>query len=81
MIVRSSDQTLIALECGRLTPLLERKHRMDVATGLHSLALVEALNYSEAAPPVIAIIEVDEAEATPIVQRHGAAACLRNPFG
>ena len=81
MIVTSSDQTLIALERGRLTPLFERKHRMDVATGLHSLALLEALNYSEAAPPVIAIIEVDEAEATPIVQRNGAAACLRNPFG
>ena len=26
MIVRSSDQTLIALECGGLMPLFERKH-------------------------------------------------------
>jgi hypothetical protein len=40
---------------------------VDIATSLHSLAILEALNYSEAAPPVIASIEVDEAEATPIV--------------
>ena len=54
---------------------------VDIGTSLHSLAILEALNYSETAPPVIALIEVDEAEATPIVQRHGAAACLRKPFG
>ena len=54
---------------------------MDIAASLHSLAILEALNYSDAAPPVIALIEVDEAEATPIVQRHVAAACLRKSFG
>jgi AmiR/NasT family two-component response regulator len=72
---------MISLECGGLTPLFGRKHRLDIAASLHTLALLEALNYSEAAPPVIALIEVDEAEATPIVQRQGAAACLRKPFG
>jgi len=55
-------KTLMALVCGGLTPLFERKHRMDIATGFHSLALREALNYWEAAPPVIALIEGGEAE-------------------
>ena len=54
---------------------------VDIGASLHSLAILEALNYSDTAPPVIALIEVDEAEATPIVQRHGAAACLKKPFG
>ena len=53
---------------------------VDTAAGLHSLAILEALNYP-AAPPVIALVEFDEAEATPILQRHGGAACLRKPFG
>ena len=54
---------------------------VDIAATLHSLAIVEALKDSEAAPPVIALVEADEVETTPIVQRHGAAACLRKPFG
>ena len=54
---------------------------VDVDPSLHSVAILEALNYSEAAPPVIALTEVDEAEAAPILRRHGAAACLKKPFG
>src|SRR5512133_1119946 len=54
---------------------------VDVDPSLHSVAIVEALKYSEAAPPVIALTEVDEAEAAPILRRHGAAACLKKPFG
>jgi len=54
---------------------------VEVDASLHSIAILEALNYSKAAPPAIALIEVDEAEATHIVQRHGAAACLKKPFG
>jgi DNA-binding NarL/FixJ family response regulator len=53
---------------------------VDICASVHSLAILEALSYSRAAPPVIALVEVDEAEATPIVRRHGAAACLRKPF-
>jgi DNA-binding response OmpR family regulator len=48
---------------------------------LHSLTILEALNDSEAAPPIIVLVDVDEAEATSLVLRHGAAACLRKPFG
>ena len=54
---------------------------VDVDPILQSLAILEALNDSEAAPPIIALVDMDEAEATPLVQRHGAAACLRKPFG
>ena len=54
---------------------------VDVDPSLHSVAILEALNYSEVAPPVIALTEVDEAEAAPILRRHGAAACLKKPFG
>ena len=54
---------------------------VDLDPILHSLAIVEALNDSGAAPPIIALVDVDEAEATPLVQRHGVVACLRKPFG
>ena len=54
---------------------------LEICASLHSLAILEALSYSQAAPPIIALVEVDEAEATAIVRRHGAAACLRKPFG
>jgi hypothetical protein len=46
---------------------------VDICSSVHSLAILEALSYSQAAPPVIALGEDDEAEATPIVRRHGAA--------
>ena len=54
---------------------------VDVDPILHGLGIVETLSDSEPAPPIIALVDVDEAEATPLVQRHGAAACLRKPFG
>jgi DNA-binding response OmpR family regulator len=54
---------------------------VDVGPSLHSVAILEALNDSDAGPPVIALTEVDEAEAAPILRRHGAAVCLKKPFG
>lgn len=54
---------------------------VDVDPSLHRVAILEALNYSEVAPPVIALTKVDEAEAAPILRRHGATACLKKPFG
>ena len=53
---------------------------VDVDPSLHSVAILEALNNSDAGPPVIALTEVDEEEAAPILRRHGAAACLKKPF-
>jgi DNA-binding response OmpR family regulator len=54
---------------------------VDVDPILHSLAILETLNYSDAAPPSIALVEVDGTEATPLVPWHGATACLKKPFG
>jgi two-component system C4-dicarboxylate transport response regulator DctD len=53
---------------------------VDADPSLHSVAILEALNDLDAGLPVIALTEVDEAEAAPILQRHGAAACLKKPF-
>ena len=53
---------------------------VDLDPSLHSLAILEALDYSQDAPPVIALTTLDEAEAGAIARRHGAAACLRKPF-
>ena len=53
---------------------------VDVDPSLHRVAILEALNYSEVAPH-IALTEVDQAEAAPILRRHGGTACLKKPFG
>jgi DNA-binding response OmpR family regulator len=53
---------------------------VEMDASLHSIAIVEALNCLAAAPPVIALIKADEAEATPIVRRYGATAYLTKPF-
>ena len=53
---------------------------VDLDPSLHSLAILEALDYSQAAPPVIALTKLDEAEVGPIARRHGATTCLRKPF-
>lgn len=50
---------------------------VDLDPSLHSLAILEALDYSEAAPPVIVLTKPDEAGVGPIAQRHGATVCLR----
>jgi hypothetical protein len=39
MIVRSSDQTLMDLECGGLTPLFERKHRVGMFNFTDSIVI------------------------------------------
>jgi hypothetical protein len=39
MIVRSSDQTLIALECGSVTPLFESKHRVGMFNFTDSIVI------------------------------------------
>jgi DNA-binding NtrC family response regulator len=51
---------------------------VDLDPGVHSLDILEALDYSGSAPPVIALTGLEEM--TPIACRHGAAACLGKPF-
>jgi len=53
---------------------------IDIDPGVHSLALLEALDYSQVAPPVIAVTSLGESEAAPVARRHGAVACLGKPF-
>jgi DNA-binding response OmpR family regulator len=53
---------------------------IDLDPGVHSFAILDALDCSEAAPPVIAVTGLEESEMTPIAFRHGAAACLGKPF-
>ena len=53
---------------------------VDLDPSLHSLAILEALDYSRSAPPVIGLTRIDEAEAGLIAFRHGTTACLRWPF-
>ena len=53
---------------------------VDLGASLPTLAIVEALTHSKPAPPVIALVDEKESEAIPLLQGHGAAACLKKPF-
>ena len=53
---------------------------VDLGANTQSLAIVEALTHTKPAPPVIALVGGKDAEAMPLLQQHGAAACLRKPF-
>ena len=53
---------------------------VDLGASETNLAIVEALTHSQPAPPVIALLEEKDAGAMPLLQRHGAAACLKKPF-
>jgi DNA-binding NtrC family response regulator len=53
---------------------------IDLDPGIHSLSVLEAIGYCEAAPPVIVVTGLEESGMTPIAYRHGAAACIAKPF-
>jgi DNA-binding NarL/FixJ family response regulator len=53
---------------------------VDLGANLQSLTIVEALTHTGPAPPVIALIDGDDAKAMSELQQHGAAACLKKPF-
>jgi DNA-binding response OmpR family regulator len=53
---------------------------VDLGADTQSLAIVEALTHTKPAPPVIALVDGKDPEAMPLLQRHGAAACLKKPF-
>lgn len=53
---------------------------VDLGASMQNLAIVEALTHSQPAPPVIALVDGNDREAIPLLQRHGAAACLKKPF-
>ena len=53
---------------------------VDLGANMQNLAIVEALTHSPPAPPVIALVDGEDPEAIPLLQQHGAAACLKKPF-
>ena len=53
---------------------------VDVDPGVHGMAVLEALDSSHQAPPVIVLTGLEETYMAPISAAHGAAACLAKPF-
>jgi DNA-binding response OmpR family regulator len=53
---------------------------VNVDSGVHGLAVLEALDVSPVGPPVIILTSLKESYMTPVGAAHGAAACLGKPF-
>jgi FixJ family two-component response regulator len=53
---------------------------LDVDPGIHGMAILEALDACESAPPIIVVSALEEHRLSPVVQRHGAIACLGKPL-
>lgn len=53
---------------------------VDVDPGVHGLAVLEAIDASPTAPPVIILTSLEAVYMTPIGAAHGAAACIGKPF-
>ena len=53
---------------------------LDVDPGMHGMAILEALDACENTPPIIVISALEEHRLGPVVQQHGAIACLGKPF-
>jgi len=53
---------------------------VDIGSDPQSLAIVETLSHRQPAPPVIALVDGEKAEAAVALHEHGATACLKKPF-
>src|SRR5438105_5317927 len=53
---------------------------LDVDPGMHGMAILEALDACENTPPIIVVSALEEHRLGPVVQRHGAMACLGKPL-
>ena len=53
---------------------------IDLDPGVHSMAVLEAIGSSAAAPPVIAITGLEETEVAPIAFSRGSIDCIGKPF-
>jgi len=53
---------------------------LDVDPGMHGMAILEALDACENTPPIIVVSALEEHCLSPVVQRHGAMACLGKPL-
>jgi FixJ family two-component response regulator len=53
---------------------------LDVDPGMHGMAILEASDVCENTPPIIVVSALEEHRLGPVVQRHGAMACLGKPL-
>jgi len=53
---------------------------LDVDPGMYGMAMLEASDVCENTPPIIVVSALEEQRLSPVVQRHGAMACLGKPL-
>ena len=53
---------------------------LDMDPGMHGMAILEASDVCENNPPIIVVSALEEHHLGPVVQRHGATACLGKPL-
>lgn len=53
---------------------------LDIDPGMHGMAILEASDACENTPPIIVVSALEEHLLGPVVQRHGAIACLGKPL-
>jgi FixJ family two-component response regulator len=53
---------------------------LEVDPRMHGMAILEASDVCENSPPIIVVSALEEHRLGPVVQRHGAMACLGKPL-
>ena len=53
---------------------------LEIDPGMHGMAILEASDVCENSPPIIVVSALEEHRLGPVVQRHGAIACLGKPL-
>lgn len=53
---------------------------LEIDSGMHGMAILEASDVCENTPPIVVVSALEEHCLGPVVQRHGAIACLGKPL-
>jgi FixJ family two-component response regulator len=53
---------------------------LEIDSGVHGMAILEASDVCENTPPIVVVSALEEHCLGPVVQRHGAIACLGKPL-
>jgi Response regulator len=53
---------------------------LEIDPGMHGMAILEASDVCENTPPIVVVSALEEHRLGPVVQRHGAIACLGKPL-
>ena len=53
---------------------------LEIDPGMHGMAILEASDVCKNSPPIIVVSALEEHRLGPVVQRHGAIACLGKPL-